>query len=495
MVRSPWLRVAFGVITLLLVACAGQPVTVLHFNDFHGQLESYQAKESPEKLGGIARLATLVEQVREEDPKRPVLLLFAGDLLQGTLTSTLFLGRPDIKLLEQMGVDAMAVGNHEVDFGQENLRKLGGMVHFPLLSANLHADPALPVQPFARFDPPGGPRIAVLGLTTKELVTTTHPRNARGITMEDPMEVAAKLVPALDKEAELVIVLSHLGFAEDQTLAEQVPGIDLIVGGHNHFVFDQPKQVGDTLILQAGDRGRYLGRLDLVMEGDHLRPVSYRLLPVDEKIPESPEIAAKVAKLVERAESEMLEVVGTAPVALDASREVLRRGEGAFGDLVADLARELTGTQVALFNAGGIRADIPAGPVRIKEIAQAFPFSNELVIGTLDGATLQAVLNRSAALDPLENPGGFLQVSGLRMTLRDGRAEEVTVAGKPLDPAADYRVVVPDFLAAGGDGYQELTGMRDQLATGRILSDMVVEAFRNHREITVATDGRIRRQP
>lgn len=488
--RGLWLGLLVG----LLAGCAAPRLTLLHFNDFHGQLESYEAPDTHQPVGGIARLAGLLEQIRAEDPKRPVLLLFAGDLLQGSMTSTLFLGRPDIKLLEQMGVDAMTVGNHELDFGQDNLRKLAGMVSFPLLSANLEAEPEpLPVQAFARCAPAGGPRIAVLGLTTDELVTTTHPKNAQGIAMQDPLEVAARLAPELDREAELLIVLSHLGFAADQALAERVPGIDLIVGGHNHYAFEQPREVNGVLILQAGERGRYLGRLDLEMEGDRLRPLSYRLLPVDATTAESPAVAAKVAKLVERADAEVLEVVGTARVTLDASREVLRRGEGAFGNLVADLARELTGAQVALINAGGIRATIPAGPVRIKEIVQAFPFRNELVVGRLSGAALQAVLDRSAALDPLDNPGGFLQVSGLRMTLRDGKAQQVTVGDAPLDPAAEYRVVAPDFLAAGGDGYEELKGLRDPVATGRILSDMLVEAFRTRGEVDAAIDGRIRR--
>lgn len=111
-------------------------------------------------MGVIARLAGLVEAIRAEDPQRPLLLLFAGDLLQGTTTSTLYQGRPDIKLLEEMGVAAVTVGNHEVDFGQDNLRMLAGMVSFPLLAANLSATPEpLPVKPFALFHPAGGPRV------------------------------------------------------------------------------------------------------------------------------------------------------------------------------------------------------------------------------------------------------------------------------------------------------------------------------------------------
>ena len=477
-----------------LGTAAGQPLTLLHFNDFHGQLEPYQDKDSGKSIGGIARLAGLVAAIRAEDPLRPVLLLFAGDLLQGTTTSTLYLGRPDIKLLEEMGVAAAVVGNHEVDFGQDNLRKLAGMVNFPLLAANLSATPdPLPVPPFALFQPAGGPRVAVLGLTTPELVTASHPRNVQGLTVSDPVAVAQALVPGLDAQSDLLIVLSHLGVAGDRQLAQTVAGVDLIVGGHNHLRFDVPVEENGVPILQAGERGAYLGRMDLEVEGERLMGWKYRLLPVDDQSPADEKIAAKVARLAAQADKELLTVVGRAGTELSAERELIRRAEAPFGDLVADLAREYSGAQVALFNAGGFRATIPAGEVRLKEIFQAFPFRNELVTGVLTGAALQAALDHSAALDPEDNPGGFLQVSGVRLRIQDGKAVDVTLDGRPLDPAADYRVAVPDFLAAGGDGYDMLTGLRDPENTGQLIADLLVSAFRNQGEVDAKLDGRISR--
>lgn len=471
------------------------PLTILHFNDFHGQLEPVRDPATGRFEGGIARLAGLVGAIRAERPERPVLVLFAGDLLQGTVTSTVFLGSPDVGFLSDMGVDAAAMGNHELDYGQQIFRELIAEARYPILAANLSAEPVpFAVRPYVVLRPAGGPRVAVLGLVTDELTTTTHPRNTGGIRVADPVETARQWVPELRRQADLVVVLSHLGYGADRRLAREVPGIDVIVGGHNHFRFDEPRMEQGVPILQAGERGRYLGRLDLLVGDGRVEVQGYRLIPVDEAAPEDPRIAAEVRALAGRLEAEIGVVVGRSAVELDARRETIRRGESNFGNWVTDLARELTGADVALFNAGTFRTSIAAGEVRIRDLYEAFPFGNELVTATLSGARLQAALERSAGLDPADNPGGFLQVSGLRLSIRDGRPESVEVGGAPLDAATDYRVVMPDFLAAGGDGYDMLKDLPDARETGTLILELVMDAFRNRPEISPTTDGRILRR-
>jgi 2',3'-cyclic-nucleotide 2'-phosphodiesterase (5'-nucleotidase family) len=505
MVSDPTVRGVFWLLflTVLLAGADGParageslPLTILHFNDLHGQLDPVEDPASGQTLGGIARLAGAVRAIRAEDPRRPLIVLFGGDLLQGTVTSTVFLGLPDLGFLGDLGVDAAVMGNHELDFGQDHLRDLLRQARFPVLAANLRTEgEPFPVRESVVLHPAGGPRVAVLGLVTEELTTTTHPRNAVGIRVEDPVVTARRLVPALDGGADLVVVLSHLGIATDRELAREVPGVDLVVGGHNHHRYERPVMESGVPIVQAGDRGTHLGRLDLDVREGRAEVVDYRLLPMDAGVPEDTPVAAQARALAARLEDEVSVVVGRSALELDGLRETIRRGESNLGSFVCDLARELTGSDVALFNAGGFRASIGEGSVRIKDVYQAFPFGNELVTGTLTGAQILAALGRSASLDPADNPGGFLQVSGVRLTIREGRAEGVTVAGRPLDPEARYRVVVPDFLAEGGDGYSMLKALEGKVATGRLISDLVMESFRSQGVVAPAVDGRIVRLP
>jgi 2',3'-cyclic-nucleotide 2'-phosphodiesterase (5'-nucleotidase family) len=477
---------------------AGAALTLLHFNDFHGQLESDtdHAQENPGGRGGIARLAATVARVRAEAPQRPVLLLFAGDLLQGTISSSLFLGIPDVILFDRMGVDAAVIGNHEFDYDQDVFRRLAAKANFPFLSANVRTHPEpLPVQPALVIDQADGSRVAILGLTTPELTTVTHPRNAVGVSVEDPVSVARRLLPALQASADLVVVLSHIGLADDRRLAKALPEIDLIVGGHSHHVLEQPMMEGDVAIVQAGERGRWLGRMDFVCRAGHLEQTAYHLLPMDVSVTEDPKMAAEVTRIVAEAEAGLTEEIGVAAVELSAQREEIRRNEAVFGNLMADLAREVTLADVAFFNAGGFRVSIPRGPVTLKQVYQSFPFRNELIVGQLTGAQLIAALQQSAALDPADNPGGFLQVSGLRYVIASQQLASASLSDGPIDPARLYQVVMPDFLAAGGDGYAIFTRMAHPVMTGRLISDLLIDAFRQGKTIAPRLDGRIQRYP
>ena len=493
----------------------GSDLTLLHFNDYHGQLEPYTdaghleparspvSQNAPQpaatgtkmERGGIARLAATVAQVRAERPGRPVLLLFGGDLLQGTVTSSLFLGIPDVTLFGRMGVNAAVMGNHELDYGQDVFRRLAGQAAFPFLSANVESHPEpLPVRPGVVLEPGEGLRVAVLGLTTPELTTATHPRNAVGLAVEEPVTVARRLLPDLSQGTDLTVVLSHLGITDDRRLARDVPGIDLIVGGHNHNLYTQPEMEGKTAIVQAGERGGWLGRMDFTCTDGRLVQTGYRMIEITPASPEDPEMAAEVRRIDAEADGHLDQQIGTAARELSAWREVMRRGEAPLADFVADLARNYTRAEVALFNGGNFRASIPAGPITLKSIYETFPFRNELVVGDLTVAQLLAALGRSAALDPLDNPGGFLQVSGLRYVIENGRLASATIGGAPIESERRYRVVVPDFLAAGGDGYDMLKSMDNVDQTGRLVSDMVIEGIRDAGTVDPRPDGRIERR-
>ena len=316
----------------------------------------------------------------------------------------------------------------------------------------------------------------------------------RHVAVGDVLEDIRAQVRAAAERADLVVVLSHLGLAADHRLARDVDGIDLIIGGHTHRLLSKPESERGVPIVQAGERGKYLGRLDLLVTDGAVEIQDYRLLAVDDSVPEDAAMAAEVAAFDARLADEIEVVVGRSASKLDADRTVIRRSESNFGDWVGDLARELTGADVALFNGGGFRASIAAGEVRIRDVYQAFPFGNELVTAEVSGAVLRQALERSASLDPEDDPGAFLQVSGLRLAIADGKLESVQVAGRPLDPAASYRLVIPDFLAAGGDGYAMLKDLPGANATGLLILDMVLDAFRGQERVAVDTDGRLLRR-
>ncbi len=493
---SPFSLLAFWLSITPAVAGEGR-LTILHFNDFHGQLAPYSETGDGVKTGGIARLAATVQAVRDEDPLRPVLLFFAGDMLQGTMLSTLFQGAPDVELFNAMGLDAAALGNHELDYGQDNLRSLLQMARYPVLAANVQIPSAQGLlQGQQVLELANGIRVGVMGLTTSELVTATHPRNTQGVSVTDPLKVAGDSLPELDAASDLLVVLSHLGFEGDIQLASHFADVDLVIGGHNHFRFERPQNRNGVLIVQAGERGGWLGRMDLRVQDDKAQVEAYRLIPMQASLPKDPDMAARVAQLSEQVSAEMDRVVGRAAVVLNGRRETIRRTESNLGSLVADLARVSSGAQMAFLNSGGFRDSIPTGPVTLGQTQRVFPFGNTLVQGQLKGSLVLAVLERSAGLNPMGNPGGFLQLSGVRMRIQDGRAREVTLAdGSPLDPEAQYRIVTSDFLAAGGDGYAMFKEMVDPVDTGHRFSDLLVEAFRGTRKLNANTDGRIQRIP
>ncbi len=501
---SPRRAAALLVIALLVISCSstrdgrGRNVILLHFNDFHGQLEPYSEPKSKRVLGGIARISGTVKRIREQNPETPVILLFAGDMLQGTITSSLYYGIPDIEFFNDMKVDAAAVGNHEFDYGQDRFRQLVAKAKFPFLSANLSTwGEPFQIRKYVILKSDKGPGVAVIGLTTPELVTTTHPRNAVGIQMTDPVKAAVQAVKELRGKADMVVVLSHLGVPGDREIADKVAGVDIVIGGHNHYMFEDPvftDKKKKVPIVQAGERGKYLGRIDMKMKGSTAVVDDYRLIPITSSSPVDEAMAAKVKELSAKADAEVMNVVGWSTVLLDGTREVVRRQESNLGDLAADLCRQFARTQVALLNGGLFRDSIRAGRVRIKDILNVFPFRNDLFVGKLTGAKILEALNQSASLNPDDNPGGFLQVSGIRFTIEEGKAVNVRIAGRPVDPEAAYTVVTSDFLAEGGDGYESIKAMTERVATGRIISDLFIDAFRQKRVIGAWKDGRIVRK-
>jgi 2',3'-cyclic-nucleotide 2'-phosphodiesterase (5'-nucleotidase family) len=505
------LWVVFLIIFSISLAEARQvELRLLYVNDFHGFALPYKPLGSDAALGGAAYLAAAVDRLRRE---KPSLLLAAGDMIQGNNWANLFQGASSIELMNTMKFDAMAAGNHEFDYGLEVLRRLLSQARFPVLAANVEGMPQL--KPYV-IKKVAGLRVAIIGLVTPDTPTSTHPRNVAGLKFIEPEKALEKYRKKLSQEADFFIVLSHLGHQRERRLAEQVKGIPVVVGGHSHTRVMEPVVVDGALVVQAWEHFKALGVLDLTVEDGKIVKYQGRLLEI-KPVPgqEHPGAQRVVAAYARKAEARMNVPVAEAVVDLDG--EGVRIRETNLGNLIADIVRETAGAQAALINGGGIRASIPQGQIKVKEVYDALPFDNYLVAIALTGKQLKEALEHGVSC--LEEPAGkFPQVSGLSFTYSraapaGSRVKEVLVLGQPLDLTKEYAVATNDFLAAGGDGYAvfgeaikaagDFTEQGGMLKSSKIiysdasrfLRDLVIDKFRGRKKISAQVEGRIKEAP
>jgi len=492
--------------TALLAACATPPgtppaapprapllLTVLHTNDHHGRFWPNADGEY-----GLAARKTLVDRVRAEVAAAggQVLLLDGGDVNTGVPESDLQDAEPDFRGMALLGYDAMAVGNHEFDKPPAVLARQRQWAPFPLLSANIRgADGQRLFEPYRIFER-GGWRIAVLGLTTDDTPKVVLPDNVRGLRFTPPAEEAARLVPQLRAQADMVIAATHMGhYADgrhgvnapgDVEMARAVPGLDLVVGGHSQNpvcmraenVRDEayrpgqpcaPDRQNGAWIVQAHEWGKYVGRADFRIDAGQVQLLRYQLLPVNLQqrapdgspqglaaaaLPADPAMQALLQPFHDRGTAQLAVPVGETDAVFDGDRVRVRARPTPLGTLVARAMMERTGADLALVNGGGVRDSLPAGTVRYRDLLKVHPFANTVCVVTLRGDELLAWLGAAARMTP--GSGGFPQTAGLAMRIVGGVLREARVGGQPVDPARRYRLAVNNFVAVGGDGYPAL---------------------------------------
>ncbi len=498
-------RIILLILFLITAVCRAETnqIRILYFNDFHGFAEPHRALGAAEELGGAAWLAARVKQLRQE---KPSLFLAAGDMIQGDNWANLFKGESVVQLLNQMGLDAMVLGNHEFDFGQEVLWSRIGEARFPVLGANVRG--AKGVLPHV-VKKVGGIRVGIVGILGADTALTTHPRNLAGLVLLDPAQTLGAEVQLLSPNVDLLVALTHCGFGTDRDLASRVRGVQVIVGGHSHTKVDVPALVGDTLVVQAWEHGKVLGVLDLWLEGKKVIHWEGRLEEIRPSAgPPDPGIHELVEHYSMKLRGLLDQVIGISLVDLDG--EAVRDRETNLGNLVADVLKEVSGAQVAVINGGSIRKSIPKGHISMGDVYGALPFDNYLVAIPVKGSLLWDALEHGVRG---RGGGRFPQVSGLSISYvadpKGLRLKEVKVNGLPLDPKAIYVVAVNDFLAAGGDGYKSFSeAIRNSAMPylvggtlvaeglvysepGRWIRDLVAEYIGKNSPIAPKTEGRI----
>jgi len=481
-------------------------ITVVSTNDFHGALIGrVHSWSHGDAVGGAEWLAGYLNIVRKENPGG-FLYLDAGDMMQGTLISNYFDGASTIKAFNAMGLDAMALGNHEFDWGQEVLADREHQAHFPFLAANIfykdtttRPDWAIPYI----VKPVKGIKVGIIGVANPETPSITNPVNVANLDFTDPDDAVNDLIDDVEGNgATMIIVLAHIGgfwpdFEEgikDLACGLDPDEVDLIVSGHTHS--DIRNVICGIPVVQAYSSGTAFARVDFTVDKRTGEVIDYEMNaypvttyqtyygdPAEYKrwdtgewvtVVPDPEVAAIVDYYDALIEDLRNEVIGETTTAITRNY----RYESAMGDWVTDIMRAYDpGIDFALTNSGGLRADIDAGPITFGEVFEAQPFDNTLVIVELDGNEVRQVLEEGITGDH-----GVVQVSGLQFTFDYDTPVGSRIVGdvidlstsSPLNPATTYYVAVNDFMATGGDEYFTLAA-NPQTNTYVLVRDIVVD--------------------
>jgi 5'-nucleotidase / UDP-sugar diphosphatase len=497
-------------------------LTIMHTSENHGHWEPFTQTIS---VGGIARRATLVKQIRSEGVN--ALLLDAGDVSQGTLYFVQHRMAEGAQFYNALGYDAVAIGNHEFDLGPKTFAENWvANAKFSIVSTDLDfsSDPLLDgkIPPYV-IKTVGGEKIGLLGFTTDDVVFNSS--MGPSIRLKPRIDAAKAAIAELQQQGvNKIIALSHLGYPEDRKLAAAIDGIDVIVSGHTFTLLGDPAKLDKSLgvpegpyptavtspggkpvlIVHAYQWGELLGRLNVTFDSEGV-PVRWGGDPVlvDNSVTEDADVAALQRKLAEPLTILHQSVIGKSDVDLDGSTRVVRGEESALGDLIADAMLEATAsdqTQVAMMNGGGIRSSIKAGDITVGNVLEVLPFGNRLVQMNIKGADLLAALENGVS-QVSQGAGRFPQVAGLRFTfdpakpagqrVRNVGIGSVSYGFAALDPNATYRLVTNDFMAGGGDGYEVLKTGTNVRGGDIPLDSALLDYIKAHGVIATKVQGRI----
>lgn len=452
---------------VLFSSCAQQShqITLLHHNDFHAANTPFTAKLDSMKfdIKGIAGLKGLASAV--QDTSSPSMWLFAGDEFTGTPISSMTQGASQIQILQRLGIDIAVIGNHEFDYGTSRAQAYCDSIGVPVLGgANLVNPDGTPFTTEFYDTNIGDVPVRVIGLVPPNLYALTGDKATGHLEVLDLAESVRKFLPSSDR---LTIALTHVGLSNDIELAQKVPEIDVIIGGHQHAILEKPIVVnsegvledddiyGDgtgripgVLVTQAGQRGMFLGVLSLTVKNGDVIAASGQLLMNDGT---KAEPDPKIQEIVDRLENKFTKSLADTIATLSA--DLTRKPWGEESDLgrwITDIYRISTNSEIAFHNPGGIRRNLEAGPLTKRDIWEVNPFGNTLVQFDATGEELSRIFAHIVKMsnEPLLFSGATVSVNK-----NDFAVSDLRVGGGAVDPTKTYKVVTNSYIFGHFDNY------------------------------------------
>lgn len=500
-------------------------LTVLHTTDLHGSLLPFDDLLDRPAPRGLARIATVIAATRAEGA--PVMLLDAGDATSGSPLVSVWqrdhAGEPEpvTRAMNALGYDAMAVGNHEFDYGPAVLEATRAAATFPWIAANVVRDDGSPAfLPAIVREYAGGVRVGVIGLTTPAVPQLVDSTQCAGYRFLSPIEVAQREVNRLRgaERCDVVIALAHAGLEKDPRtgqarlgdapnenfgwrLAHEVTGLDVVILGHTHTTVPSV-MVDGALVTQAGRLGEAVGRIDLTLtRATPMGPWKLtgrraRVIAIGDSVATDPALADTLAGYAARTKAALDEVVGSADGPLGSAGG--RFADNALLQLVQRAQLDATGADVSLATLFDATQRIAAGPITVRDLMRLYPYENTLVAVEMSGADLKAALEQSARIfadysydvgRPLTVPGmpawNFDMPLGLTcevdLTRPAGdRILNLAWNGQPLEPSRVLRVAVNGYRAAGGGDFQMIRRAHVVARPARTAPAALLDYVRRH---------------
>lgn len=480
-------------------------ITLLHFSDYHAHAVPFYS-EGQEHTAGIARAMAYLKPFASD----PNTLIFSGGDMMNS-------GTPAWSDKYQCAewawfngiVKAMALGNHDSDYGPEVFAACRSQIDYPILSSNVLDSAGQPLfqydgKTYKVFDVAGIKLgvFAVAGPDFDRLVRPTN-RAATGATFADRVATTQQVVQVLREQEHVnaVILIGHALYEDDVALAQAVPGIDVIFGTHSHRKEGLTKVPNtNTMIISPFQYLTYVSKVNLTFRDGTLSGVDGELVRMSADRPEDAQVAQTVTQMqaalaTDPAYAPLFQPIGAAAVELSTDGQF--RGESVLGNFVMDIFRQTAMAHVALSTSSSFREPIPPGIILEETLRTAMPYKNTILVYTMQGAQLADVLNLSVSR---AGSDFFSQLAGVRFGIIDGRATGIQVladptnpaAGyRPLDPNATYSVATTDFQGKIAGGYKDIFASARVVDTGIDVRDAVRTYIKSHNPVTAGLDGRI----
>lgn len=403
-----------------------QDFTILHSNDMHGDFLAEVKEGGGHLIGGLGLLSGYLNQVRKEEEN--VIYVIAGDMLQGSLIDFEYKGISTIEMMNYLSPDVVTLGNHELDYGLSHLLFLEKVANFPIINANIYMK-----QYGKRLMTPyiikiiGGFNILFIGIITEKVMDKIAHEQLIGkfISIEDAAEEIGKVCNAYkNKDIDLTVVLTHIGFESDIELAKKIKpewGVDMIIGGHSHTILEQPEKVNNILIAQAGTGTEQIGRFDIVVDEvtNSIIEWKWKLVPINSK---TAEMDISLEAFINSYKDEVDEKYNTIITHFSEKLTHLKRNEETpLGNMMADALADQSETDVFLLGSGSIRGKELGPVVTLGSLKACFPYEDSLTKYTISGKQLKKIFSHIMKMENRNGEGSFFRlITGLRPTTAMG---------------------------------------------------------------------------